>query len=347
MGIGSKVIQAAAGAGGGDKSLMALTQEATDGFVLLDISNPAAITLAATFDVEAGFYGGTEFSSGGDYIAVATGTNNADNVTLLNHSNGTVSISATYNAGSNLPASVSFSGDGYIAVGMLGGDKLIVLDNTTTDALTFDAKQTETISQAYHARFSPDGNYVALAVNQDPRIRLYSYTPGNNLSRVAGLNLPQSGAHCNWSSDGNYLVVCNDATPNFRILDHTTPGSLSTATTYTINGDAKASAFNPDGDYLAVVSGTAAGEDDITLFSYSSGSITFETTYQRITDGGTISTGLGWSADGNYLAYTQYTQNPYFILLDHTTPGSLSLAGTYTMSARPFAKDISASPAPE
>jgi hypothetical protein len=37
-----------------------------------------------------------------------------------------------------------------------------------------------------------------------------------------------------------------------------------------------------------------------------------------------------FSPDGNYIA-VGHTGTPYFTLLDHTTPGSVSLAATYTL----------------
>jgi WD40 repeat protein len=221
-------------------------------------------------------------------------------------------------------------------------NKVALLDHTTPGTLTSAATYSIGVNFAQGADFSPDGGYVALGgTTSSAVIKLLTRTTPSTLTfattyTCAGANVTFNDI--SFSPDSDYIAVgTNSSTAEITLLNHTTPGSLSLATTYNIIGNSAARSvdFSPDGNYLVVGASWTSDNPTITLLDHSTpGSLSFSATYY---------TGFAnnvhaafFSPDGNYIACNQTpsvfgTLNA-FVLLNHTTPGSLSLATTYALS---------------
>jgi len=199
-----------------------------------------------------------------------------------------------------------------------------LLDHTTPGTLTFATSYTNAGSTIVGVAFSPDGNYVATANANNAIITLLNRPTPSTLSfattytRNAAMDGFQLGI--SWTPDSNYIALASGSS-TITVLNHTTPGSLSLASTY--SASTSSVDFNYDGTYL-ISGGGGAPNFCLTLFSFSSGTLTFAATYVA----GFTTDSAKFNPTGDYIAVTRrYTT---FQLFDHTTPGTLSLSTTYT-----------------
>lgn len=299
-----KIMQAAAGAGGGQAAGNYIAISSNGRVTILDHTSPGSLAFASS--VTSGFSSGAHprgirFSPDGNYIAVAQVSGDQD-VTLLNSTNpGAVSVSATYKCDNN-GNTVDFGPDGvdYIAVGHAtfgtSGDNFTLINNSTASSMSY--------SDSY---------------------RLGSGSTGSNLPRGSGVS---------FSPDGNYIAAgCGgfNSSPDFTLLSRS-GGSVSRSSDFSgVGNNATAVAFSPDGNYIAVGSETSPF---FKLLSRSGGSVSLADTY---TTANYIigKTAISWSPDGNYIAVAHW-DSPYFTLLDHTSAGSVSLAATYTLGGNGY-----------
>ena len=136
-----------------------------------------------------------------------------------------------------------------------------------------------------------------------------------------------------FSPDGNYVTTGENSNCRLTLLDHTTPGSVSLAATYITSTGVVSAKFSKDGSYIMV------GQNDsfthVLLDHTTPGSLSVAAAYTMTsTDTGSsfgpAIFGLDFSSDDQYIA-VGYANGFRFMLLDHTTPGSISIATTYTM----------------
>lgn len=203
---------------------------------------------------------------------------------------------------------------------------LLLLDHTTPGTLTYATSYTTAGTNAIGCRFSPDGNYAVTGNGSNGVFTLLNRPTPSTLSLATTYTLASSLSSggqlsISWTPDNDYICVLTGS--NITVLNHTTPGSLSLASTYAAFTDSVD--FNYDASYL-IASGGGAPNYTMTLFSFSAGTLTFSATYVAsfATYGG------AFTPDGNYIGmWRRFTS---FELFDHTTPGSLSLATTYTLT---------------
>jgi WD40 repeat protein len=279
-----------------------------------------------------------EEGAGGNYIAV--GHQVAPYFTLLDHTTpGSLSLAATYTVGGNINFgySVAFSPDNdSIAVGPFadGGASrtFTLLDHRTPGSVSLAATYNVGTSGVTSTKFSPDGNYIAIGLENSSHLRLLQRTSFTTVSSVATALFSGGPAIVNFSPDGNYIGAAQFGTDVFTLLDHTTPGSLSVATTYTMrSGDGDGVSFSPDGNYIGVGGNSSSTlTPHFTLLDHTTpGSLSLAAT--AIPGNQNRVTGVDFSPDGNYIALGR-SSGTGVTLLDHTTPGSLSTATTYAVS---------------
>lgn len=236
----------------------------------------------------------------------------------------------------------------YVAVqAFYSGQRVLLLDHTTPGTLTGAA----TYAPAGAPRamsFSPDGNYLAVASQSTPYFTLLDHTtPGTlSLAITYTLNGSTNGSTAvAFAPSGDYIAayVGGSNTQPLTLLNHTTPGTVSLATTYTLIAGigaiySNAVDFSPDGNYIAVATGAT-----VTLLNHTTpGSLSLATTYTTLGSGGVARNPFfaRFSKDGDYIATSCDSLDGSNVLqvtlLNHTTPGTLSLATTYTLAGGPW-----------
>lgn len=169
--------------------------------------------------------------------------------------------------------------------------------------------------------FSPDGNYIVVAIESGD-ILLFDHTTPGTLVLVDTYTLATGrGTGVAFSPDGNYVGVATNG--DYVLLDHTTPGSLSLAATLALAGPQLSTAFTPDGNYIAV--GHQVSPYFSLLDHTTPGSLSLADTYTLPGQG----QGVAVSPDSSYIAVA-HAGSPYFTLLNQAA-GVLSLADTYTL----------------
>lgn len=260
---------------------------------------------------------------------------NTESLTLLDASTpGSVTLATTYVTGmtsSSVEANNAiFSPDGkYIAVPGIDNVYFSLLDHTTPGTLSLAATyNVGTVRTS--AAFTSTGDYIAVAGNS-PLLLLNHTTPGS-VSYATTYASVQRTFSCDFNFDDTYLVW--SSTFRVTLLSHSA-GTLTYSATYLYSSSAtyNAVAFEPvTGDYIAAVN--SANTPRFILFDHTTpGSLTVGTTYAI----GADPISVNWSPDGNYIAvalrgYIGAGNQPYINLLDHTTPGTISLAATYSLS---------------
>lgn len=265
----------------------------------------------------------------GRYIAV--GLTASPYFALLDHTSpGSLSLATTYSLSNQAGRGVTFSPDGaYIAVTRASGVTLLNHSSGSVSlATTYSLSGT-----AYTPSFTPDGNYLAVAHSASPYFTLLNHTTPGTLSLAATYTVAGPAYGCNVSPTGDYIAVANGTNaPYFTLLDHTTPGSVSLAATYTLSSSGYSTVFSPSGEYIAVGS---VNSPFFTLLNHTvPGTVSLATTYvlRGAVDPGAT---MAFSPDGNYISTAHYGDAgspPFYTLLDHTTPGTVTLAATYAIA---------------
>jgi WD40 repeat protein len=268
----------------------------------------------------------------GNYIAVGNGT--APYFTLLNHTTpGTVSLATTYTF-SGVSIGIAFSPDGnYIAVGTAVSPYFTLLNHTIPGTVSLAATYTLPGSASIiggGVAFSPDGNYIAVGHAVTPYFTLLNHTIPGTLSLAATYASPYIVGGVSFSNSGDTIAFINSPGKfgsRITLLDHSTPGTVSYVSTYTYTSASTAgltfSGWTSDDSYVVCGGGGSVFLLTPALAiaaSYATG-LTGESWYLQI----------AITPNNNYIAASG-NLSPYFALLDHTTPGSLSLATTYTGS---------------
>jgi hypothetical protein len=231
-------------------------------------------------------------------------------------------------------------GGKYIAIAHQTTPYFTLLDHTTPGTVTLAT--TYAIGAASrNVKFSPDGNYIAVA---NTGITLLSFSAGS-VSLATTYNAGTGGG-LSYTPDGNYLAS-GTSSLGLTLLNSSTPGSLSLATTYS-SGSIDNAEFSSDGNYLAI---STTGQTNLRLLNHTTpGSLSFATSYNfdpsETNDGSPYGNySVHFSADSNYVAVALgLSRATTFNLLNHTTPGSLSLQSTYTLSGSSASRAVRFSP---
>lgn len=332
--LGKNLITAAAGSGGPEPiGYIAYVNTLLSGIprrlTLLQREDVASMSFATTYTLSTD-PNTVNYSSDGNYLIV--GFWGATGVALFDTSTaGTLSFVTSYvNAGAtNIGGyATKFSpDDNYVLAS--GSTTLTLLDHTTPGTLTL-ATTYALASGIGGADFSPDGNYICVVGRDATTVTLLDHTTPGSVSLAATYTIYDSGRGCDFSPDGNYIAVCGKTI--FTLLDHTTPGSLSLSATYNVGTALQSfsTAFSPDGNYLALTSSRV-----VLLNHTTPGSLSVATTYVIAGIPSQITTeGIKFSPTGDYIAVSSAPSSgtSKITLLDHTTPGSLSLSATYGSS---------------
>ena len=209
----------------------------------------------------------------------------------------------------------------YIAVASSLTPFFTLLDHTTPGSLSL-ATTYALGSAARGVDFDPSGNYIAVSTTGQPQLTLLSHSAGS-VSLATTYTTVGNGGNYNsvrFNAAGNKIVLGHQSAPYVTLLNHSS-GSVSLASTYDVGGITSGVAFSPTANYIGVSHNT---DPKFTLISYTSGgSMSLATTYAIAAASFPSST--AFSPSGDYIATDGLN------LLDHTTPGSLSLA-TYNSS---------------
>lgn len=158
--------------------------------------------------------------------------------------------------------------------------------------------------------FSPDGKWVAFAVNVSPFIEV---RPWNNATgfgaKVANpLTLPAGAAQTvAWSPDGAYVGVANTGTP-FQAIYPFSNGTLGTRVTnpgILPAGNAIGISWSPDGAYVGFAHFTTPF---VSVYPWSGGAYGTKVSNPAALPGGN-GIGISWSPDGTVLAISTATVN--------------------------------------
>ncbi|MES2488540.1 MAG: hypothetical protein V4607_02025 [Pseudomonadota bacterium] len=172
------------------------------------------------------------------------------------------------------------------------------------------------IYDLYHAKISPDGNYLAVSGGGDTRLAIYK-RDGDSFIRLPDAPDIQASSYCAelaWSPDSTYLsATVDDSEASLFVYKRTGDvfNKLPTPS-YTAPNFASEHAWSPDGTYLAV---GGYGTDKLTIFKRDGDD--FTALYPDIApdslDNVVTPT---WSADGNYLAVSNLPSDPANVLPD-------------------------------
>jgi len=150
----------------------------------------------------------------GSYIATAhTG---GPRFTLLDHTTpGSLSLAATYTTDATTSGfDAEFSPDGnYIAFSFNSSgvqDRFALLDHTTPGSVSL-ASSYQVGGAATSVSFSPDGDYIAVAVLTANNVTLLDHTTPGSVSLADTYALPGGGNAVSFSPDGNYVAVSHDS----------------------------------------------------------------------------------------------------------------------------------------
>lgn len=145
------------------------------------------------------------------------------------------------------------------------------------------------------------GDYLAVALNGSPGLRVYTRT-GDTLDTP--LTIPGTGftsvVAVDWSPDGSILVALAAGT---RIVVYSRTGS-----TLSVVSDTPGSGltqqffrFSPDGAYAVRARAGTSGAKNVELFTHAAGTLTLVAT-QSVGAGSEGFTGVAWSPNGSYIA---------------------------------------------
>jgi len=264
------------------------------------------------------------------YGVLTSGGNNI--LHLLDASDPTnLSVATSYNSSADQDYNWSYDND-WLAICDNRSPYITILDHTTRGSLSLAATYALP-DDCIACSWSTDGTKLGLAHADAPTGKHFTVVSWNGSSmslygnfRFTSASLVAGGKGCGYDPDGDYWAVQGRnpyGTDNLFLLNTTPSGtSLSKADGYDTGSSIPGYlVYNPNGTYFAAIN------NDVRLFSDTGGTISLSTSYASNTDD------LAWSPDGDYLL-TGITSSD-MTLLDHTTPGSFSVADTYTFSGSP------------
>jgi len=335
MSSASKIIQAAAGSGGGPAAgYLAVATGNANNILILDHTTPGTLTLASTY-VSSGVQHGVAWQQGDIDRLMASGRNGL--IILIDVSNPASPTRETVvdNSGGTVNQVDWSSDDSFIVAGDGNNVELFTHNNGTTNKVsTYTGLASSTINAV---KFNYNDSKVYVACFSSPYFCALNRS-GNSLSSgytYSGLTSTDSCYDVDPDpSNNSYLAIAHNNKDGFTRLSDS-GFSLSKRDSYNIgNGDGVA--YSPDGSYIANVDSSG----NLRLFA-NSASLSPSATVSI----GTVSAArCEFSPDGSYLAACTGATGTAIKLYDHTTPGSLTLATTYTLtSGQP--RDISFSPA--
>lgn len=225
-----------------------------------------------------------------------------------------------------LGAAGSAGGVGGSYVAYAGDSGVKILDHTTPGSLSL---LSTVITQVRNCcAFSPSGSHLYVASGSS--LYVYDVTDPSSPTWVTNIGGGTDIKYMAFSPDGNYLVTTgkyvNTTFSSYDVSDIENPVLLQNYTP-PYGSDGNGISFTPDGSYFAVGSNSSPY---VWLFDFSNPS-SFSpqvATYNTGENAGKVD----FSADGDYLLVAN--GNAYFTLLDHTTPGTLSLADSLSANAR-------------
>lgn len=213
--------------------------------------------------------------------------------------------------------------------------KTIRVDNTGLSQVSdiFDLTNVEDVGSSgdgFIARFSPNGNYIAVAGNMtNKQIIIYSWNGSDTLAEVETVNVGATIYNLAWSINGNYLAICeyNDSTNSVVVYSWNGSDTLTSVETAAVTGGAEFPAWHPDGDYLAVTTWNTS--KSIIVYSWN-GSDTLAEVESINT--GSAEYSCAWSNDGNYLAVAGPKASNQLVIYSWNGTDTLTSVETYNMS---------------
>ncbi len=214
-----------------------IVRSSSPNFIIVDISNPAAPTLASAIDVA---NTPTNIAVSGTHAYITTSSNSAELLILDISNPASPSVNATYNASGNANGlSVAVSGNyAYLTRAANGSiDEFVILNIATPTAPVRVGGYSNNISMN---DVVVDGNYAYVGTNSNSQELLFLNTSNPAAPALAmSMNLPGNGAVLAASKFNNTLFVGRTtALSAINVTNLLTPsvlGSVTTTGTATVN----------------------------------------------------------------------------------------------------------------
>ena len=258
-----------------DDSFIVATTEGSPHLHLIDSSNVSS--LSSTDNIDIGFRSrGIALSPDDSYIAVGhwnSNTGTVPQIKIYSISSGSLSLSNTYTPdGGNAAGaieSLDFSPDGnYLAIfgrAQNNSNGYVWLYSHSSGSLTFvasyDGGHNTHSTGGGCVRFSPDGTYIACAMQA--KLKVFSYN-SSSITEITSENVPAGSiwqGGCNWKFDGSEIAaITSGGTYTRRLYLYTWSGSnLSlTSSYYVMPATSYGFAWSPDGKYIAASCDTSS-----------------------------------------------------------------------------------------
>lgn len=194
----------------------------------------------------------------------------------------------------------------------------LIADNTISTYPTSAVRSTT---------FSPDGLYLALAVNVAPRVLIYKRS-GKTFTKLADPSVTPTGVGlgASFSPDGLYLAIAHATAPYITIYKRSGDTFTKLADPAVLpTGDGYSATWSTDGVYLAVGHNTSPS-----LTIYRRSGDTFTKLSNPATLPTSISNGVCFSMDGVYLSVA-HNVSPYITIYKRSGDTFTKLADPATL----------------
>jgi len=266
--------------------------------------------LTDPIDVPANGVVGCSFSSDDTYLAVVSTGNpqliiykrTGDTFTKLADPTSIPTIGSSYDC--------QFSPDNsYLVLVNNGNSPEVFIYKRNQDVFTAMINPLTLPASAYRCAWSPDGTYLAFALETNPQVAIYKRVGDVFTLLTNPVSLPAGGCtNCCFDPSGTYLVFTCNSAPYFVIYKRTGDTFTKLADPLSLpTGAGEGCSFTPDSGYLAI----ASNETTTPLRVYRR----VNDTFTKIADITGLPTTSGsyytsYSSDGIFLAIS-YDDSPY------------------------------------
>lgn len=229
----------------------------TPNFIVVNISNPSALSIVDTLNLSGDQYG---ITLGGTY-AYVVGSNNSSELYVIDISNpASVSVAGTYNApGSRDLYGVAISGNTVYA-GRDQGDLLAInVTNPSTPTLLATLSLSDDVNDIYI-----DGSYAYTATSDNSReLEVVDISNPISPSSIGFLDLPGNANATSITGTGSHVFLGRDGSGSLDVVSIATPSTPTLTTTYATGGSVQDVDMGVSNTYLFMATSNNAGEFQI------------------------------------------------------------------------------------
>lgn len=164
------------------------------------------------------------------------------------------------------------------------------------------------------ARFSPDGNRVAMVLSGSGNPEIYvSNAAGKQIRRLTRTDAVQSSP--TWSPDGSRLIFTSDRNGRPQLFTMRAAGGDMTRIPTNISGNCTEPDWNPRDPNLVAFTAAVGGRFAVAVYDFSKRQSRF------LTQGSGDAVAPCWTSDGRHLVYTARTSSTSRLMLLDTHTG--------------------------